>query len=89
MTEVLIRENFSETTHSVGNIYKKVDEGMWLLCNVDGKAALVSLNGGWFYSESLPLCQGESMHSISGSTFQRICSGRRFDLVKKVIISEE
>ena len=89
MTEVLIRENFSETTHSVGNIYKKVGEGMWLLCNVDGKAALVSLNGGWFYSESLSLCQGESMYSISSSTFQGICRGARFDLVKKVIISEE
>ena len=89
MTEVLIRENFSETTHSVGNIYKKVGEGMWLLCNVDGKAALVSLNGGWFYSESLSLRKGEYMHSISSSTFQRICSGERFDLVKKVIISEE
>ena len=89
MTEVLINENFSETTHSVGNIYKKVGEGLWLLCNVDGKAALVSLNGGWFYSKSLSLCQGESMHSISSITFQGICSGARFDLVKKVIISEE
>ena len=48
MTEVLIHENFSETTHSVGNIYKKVGEGLWLLCNVDGKAALVSLKGGCF-----------------------------------------
>ena len=89
MTEVLIRENFSEIVHSAGNIYKKVGEGLWLLCNVDGKAALVSLNGGWFYSESISLCKGESMHSISSSTFQRICSGERFDLVKKVIISEE
>lgn len=89
MTEVLIRENFSETTHSVGNIYKKVDEGMWLLCNVDGKASLVGLNGGWFYSEAVGLQLGESMYTISNETFQEICRGKRFDLVKKVIITEE
>lgn len=89
MTNVVIKDKGLETKHKVGNIYKKVDDGLWLLCNVDGKAVLVSLKGGWFYSESLQLCTGETMQDISLGTFHRISSGARFDLVENITISEE
>lgn len=86
-TEVKITTATKEDTHNIGDYYQ-LDDELYILANVQGKAVLICLNNGCFNTTPIARADFDSLNSYE---FSKCCGSMygNFVKVQKVSISIE